>query len=390
MNPHFQHIINRSAVFHYLREYGPTYRTKISIALGISLPSVARALQSLSTDGFVELMEYRKNSQDRTVPFYRITIKDNIMISVDLLKNIIAVFDTTGLYTTQDFKIPADDDIQTAIVRTIDQFVDVVLKKDRRLIKSICIGSPGIVDVEKGMVIKAIYHPDFEGIPLKSILKDTYKCTVFIDNVVNLAVYANYIEFDKNYKNIIACDIGMEIGTGLMINGKIYHGENYRAGETGFFTDNLADPGINYKKLLTFRALNAEFLKRHKGEITDSANQDEETCLQNISSLFTLANQGDKLALEIIDEYIKKIALMLNKAEVLLNPKIIVISGDICQMPYSENVFLKPLNKYFTGLRLMENEIKYSKYGTLVAIYGAGEFALENYLCEEFPYMMGI
>jgi len=388
-NPQFQHIINKSTVFHYLRKNGPTYRNVISSALGISLPTVTGALDSLTMAGFAELVEYRKNNQARRVPYYQITMKDSIILSIDLLKNIIATFDTNGITIMQNFTFPPDDDPEKRLLQIINNFVRRKLKKERSSIKSICIGFPGIVDVEKGMVIKAIYHPNLENIPFKQILKEEYNCTVFIDNVVNLAAYANYSEFNKIYKNIVSCDIGMEIGTGLLINGTVYYGENYIAGEIGFYTDNLENPAINFKRKYTFRALCAEFVKCHEGKIVDPAKLDVVFCLEKIAELFTLAHKKDKLVLKLVDTYIQNIALMLNKVEVLLNPKIIVISGDICQIPYSEEVFLNPLNQYFKAVRLMAEDIKYSKYGSLVSVYGAGEMALDNYFSEEFPYVMG-
>ena len=228
-NPQFQHVINKSTVFHYLRKNGPTYRNVIASALGISLPTVTGALDSLTMAGFAELVEYRRNDQARRVPYYQITMKDSIILSLDLLKNIIAAFDENGINVMQNFLFPSDGDPKEHLLQIINNFVRRKLKKDRSLIKSICIGFPGIVDVEKGVVNKAIYHPNLENTPFKQILKDKYNCTVYIDNVVNLAAYANYSEFNKIYKNIVSCDIGMEIGTGLLINGAVYHGENYMA-----------------------------------------------------------------------------------------------------------------------------------------------------------------
>ncbi len=58
-NPSFQHQINQSAVFHYLRESGPTYKNAISQAPGISLPSVTRVLNALSRNFFLTTMKFR-------------------------------------------------------------------------------------------------------------------------------------------------------------------------------------------------------------------------------------------------------------------------------------------------------------------------------------------
>jgi len=389
MNPSQQHIVNQSAVFHYLRETGSTYRNQISMALGISLPSVSRALNALMTKGFVELIEYRKNDQARSVPYYRITIKDDFMVSLDLLKGVIAARSLDRLFSISYFKLDKGKSVLEDLESIIRKYVETDLEKSCSSIKSICIGSPGIVDVEAGKVLKAIFHPGLEGVPIKDALAETFRCSVFVDNVVNIAAYANYCEYDKAIKNIVSCDIGVEIGTGLLINGSIYRGDNYMAGETGFYTDNLADPKINYKRTHTFRALSADMSLRKDGREIDSTQLDEGYCLRRVAELFTDAHNGDEIAKFLIDGFVRKIALMLNKVEVLLNPRLIVIGGDVCQMPYSEEVFLSKLNEYFRRLSQIASEICYSKYGPLVTLYGAGEMALDLYFREKFPYIMG-
>ena len=105
--------------------------------------------------------------------------------------------------------------------------------------------------------------------------------------------------------------------------------------------------------------------------------------------MFLEAHSGYPDAFAVLLDYIDRIALMINKVDVLLNPQIIVVGGDICLMPHSEELFLQPLNDRYRPLRLMNNDIVYSKYGTLVTLYGAGRMALEQYLQSEFPYMMG-
>lgn len=389
LNPSLQHIINQSAIFHYLRENGPTYRTNIAQNLDISLPAVGRALEVLLERGFVELVEYKKNDQSRTVPYYQITLMDDVMVSIDLLKGIIAAFDTEKMFTPHYFKLPLKRPLIDELSEVIEYYFSGVIKKHIQTMKSICVCSPGIVDIKKGQVIKAIYHPNLENVPIRDQLHERYQCVVFIENAVNVAAFESYWEFNKNYQNIVSIDIGLEIGAGLIIGGLVYHGENYIAGETGFFIDNIDHPEINYKKNCTFRKLCAEAAFNKEGQMIDPAGLEEDLCLRTISALFDSAYHNDLSACTLINDYVRRIILMLNKIDVLLNPKIIVIGGDICQMPHSEEVFLQRLNEQYRPLRISDVEICYSRHGPLVTLQGGGVMALENYLCEQFPYMMG-
>jgi len=389
-NPSFQHTINQSAVFHYLREHGPTYKKHIAQALGISLPSVTRALNALIERGFAEHTEYRKNKQSRTVPYYQITIQNAIIIAIDVLKGLISGRNLVEMFPIHEIgfdpSIPLIDDF----TRNIQRYVEDCLGRNIDDVKFICIGLPGIVNVDTGVVEKAIYHPNLENIPIKEPLGANFHCKVFIDNVVNLAAFANYCEFHKQYGNMVACDIGMEIGTGLIINHRVYRGQNNIAGETGFFIGDLDHPERTCKMTCTFRPLNREIIK--SGLIDDhedagSPGEDEKTCLRNVARLFDCAYEGNAAARELLKDYITKIILMLNKVEILLNPKKIVIGGDVCCLPHSREVFLKPLNELYGPVRQMDDPVCYSNYDVHVSLYGACEMGLETYLSEEFPYM---
>jgi len=387
-NSSMQYKINMSVVFHYIWDNGETYRNEIASTLGMSLPAVNRAVIALIDMGFVEISEVRRNVKSRTVPYYRVVIEDVVILTIDYLKGLIGSFQGGNLVCVQKLSSLSNFTIE-AFTNEISDYVLNKLQRKITDIKSICIGFPGIVDEDKGMVITAIYHRDLEGISIKEVLEKKYNCQVFIDNVVNIAVYANYCEFNKKYKNIVSFDLGMEMGAGLLINGQTYRGEGFIAGETGFFVHNLEDPIINYKMTNTFRSLCVDAELKFHGKKLDVLKIEEDYCREIVNDLFVKANQGDSDCLELIDSYIERIVLMLNKVDVLLNPRIIVLSGDVCQLPNSEHLFLDVLNKKFNCVRKCKEKVCYSKFGALVTLQGGGETALENYISKQFPYKMG-
>ena len=333
------------------------------------------------------MVEYRKNLQARTVPFYRAKLNNSIVVYMDILKGVISARTLDEYFPVATFKREEGSPLVTYLETAIDSYVTESLRRPIEDIKSICIGSPGVVDVQRGMVIRAIYHPTIEYVPVRDILRARYGCEVFIDNVVNLAAFANYHEFDKIYGNIISCDIGLEIGAGLLIGGVVYRGERYRAGEAGFCIDDISCPEKNYKQTHTFRSLCQEMRERNiiKGP---QHELNEEYCLSHVERLFSLASRQEPTAMSIMAGYVEKIALMLNKMESLLDPRKIVIGGDVCQMPHSEDIFLIPLIRKLRPISAMAEDICYSKYGQHVSLQGAGEMALANYLSVKFPYLL--
>lgn len=389
-NPSFQHLINQSAVFHYLHVSGATYKNAIAQALGISLPSVTRALNALIERGFVEHTEYRKNKQSRVVPYYQATIQKSIIIAIDLLYCTIMGSGLTEKYPIQKCDFMAEESVVKSIKHYIDDYVENVMKRDITDIKSICIGSPGIVNVDKGYVETAIYHPNLEKIPLKAELSAHYHCSVRIENVVNLAAFANFCELAKAHSNIVACDVGAEIGAGLIINNSLYRGQNNIAGETGFFVDDLNKPDENYNVSCTLKSLNQKLIQSKLLTKTDTSlvEIEDSSFLQNIQTLFNLAHMGDYQAINLIMEHVKSIILMLNKIEILLNPEMIFIGGDICSINYTDELFLKPLNDLYEPIRKMKHPVYFSAYGRDTTLQGACAMGLELYLSQEFPYVL--
>ena len=389
-NPSFQHQINQSAVFHYLLESGPTYKNAISQALGISLPSVTRALNALSDRGFVEHTENRKNKQSRVVPYYQATIKESLIIAIDLLYNTIMGSGLYEKYPIQQCDFITDKPLIENIQHYIDDYVKNTIKGDIKNIKSICIGSPGIVNVEKGYVETAIYHPTLENVPMKQELSVIYDCSVFIENVVNLAAFANYCQLSRKHSNIVACDVGAEIGAGLIINNAVYRGQNNIAGETGFFVDNLSRPSENYNEACTLKSLlsRAVVARILPPEVDPERELPHKEFLERVQALFELAHNGNLLAIDLIIDHVKSIILMLNKIEILLNPEMIFIGGDICSINHTEELFLTPLNALYEPIRKMKDPVYYSAYGCDTTLQGACEMGLEKYLSQIFPYVL--
>lgn len=382
--PNLQSVINQSLVFHYLKEHGPAYRAQVSMGLGISLPAVGRALDDLVEKDFVVLTEYKKNSQMRTVPFYTTTLDNYLIISIDAYNNLISA---AGYSVTRKFDLSPEGELSESFIKIIDNFIVTELHKDISMLKSICIAFPGIVNPDKGIVEKAVYHPRFENVPIKDELQKHYGCTVFIDNVVNLAVLQNMHEVDNSYNNIVAVDIGMEIGVGILINGKIYRGENYIAGEIGFYTDTPIEDGKGRAHSSTLRKLAYELAGDNDESYFENLSC-RTRCFQLVEDAFRKAKEGDCRELRIIDSFASEIALLINKIDPLLNPGAIVISGEICTFTNSEEIFLNRVIEKYHKLRFSNVSISFSPSGPLATLKGGVHMAEDIFMKQQFPYVM--
>ncbi len=101
-------------------------------------------------------------------------------------------------------------------------------------VTAIGIGVPGLMDEETQMVLDVMNIPSWKKVPLKQWMEERYKVPVAINNDANcFALGEFYFGKGKGCKSMIGLTIGTGLGSGIIINQKLYAGKNGGAGEFG-------------------------------------------------------------------------------------------------------------------------------------------------------------
>jgi glucokinase len=120
--------------------------------------------------------------------------------------------------------VSADD-----VLHQVFHFVDKLMKPG---IEAIGIGVPGLV--VNGDVYDVINIPSWTEIALQKLMEDRYHVPVAINNDANcFALGEFYFGKGKGRDSMIGLTIGTGLGSGIIINKKLYAGENCGAGEFG-------------------------------------------------------------------------------------------------------------------------------------------------------------
>lgn len=116
----------------------------------------------------------------------------------------------------------------------IDQICAMIDSLMNPEVKAIGIGVPSVVDAEKGIIYDVVAIPSWKEVHLKEILEAKYGLPVSVDNDCNCFAIgvARYGEA-KPFTNSVCVTLGTGVGSGIIIDHKLYRGSNTGAGEIG-------------------------------------------------------------------------------------------------------------------------------------------------------------
>ena len=400
-----QFKINQSIVFNYLQSKGPISRAKISRDLKISAPAVSRVMEKLIRDAYVIETEKQETKSGKRPTLLAVNKDRGYVLGVDLgSENIkMCLMDYSGKISKR-YKghavldhIKIGEILKDEITKVFD---DCKKNKNNHSnsseIKAICIAIPADVDVATGKIISAPLYGNWRNINLKESLCSAFDIPVFIENNVNLCVLGekSYGK-GKDYSNIVFLAVSNGIKAGIMIDNFLYKGENGFAGEIGFMIANTQNLG--------FEIINKGFLEKNasvtgiKNKAVRCIKEGKKSLIMKLagndlnkidaSLVCEAAIKKDSLAVEILENTVKLLAIAIINLILILNPKMIILGGYILDLPHKNELLIKPIKKYIEqSIPFNMPIIELSELGNDATIIGSCFMAMETLLTGKFPY----
>lgn len=132
-----------------------------------------------------------------------------------------------------------------SLEETLSQLKQFVRPLVTEGVKGIGIGVPSVVDVENGVVFNVTNIPAWKRVPLKEILEKEFSVPVRVNNDVNcFALGEHQFGTLRGMRNVVGVSIGTGLGSGVIINDRLYEGVNCGAGELGLLP--YMDRNIEY------------------------------------------------------------------------------------------------------------------------------------------------
>lgn len=199
------------------------------------------------------------------------------------------------------------------------------------------VGVPGIVDVKNGVVLKAP-SLKWDHYPLKEKLQRLLGISVYIGNDVNTGLLGEVEAGSlQNVQHAIYMMIGTSIGVGLLLNGEVYEGHQFSAGEAGYM---ITDKSVLCDGFQSARS-GYGFLSSKAGGFGMAHEYEKKTGKQvSAQELFSLVKKGDEAVINIVDEAVDHITSALINMTAILNPEVILLGGGVGRelSPYLEKI----------------------------------------------------
>lgn len=361
---------------------------ELSAKISKSPSLVTRILAEMLAEGLVIEGDLAPSSGGRRALTYSVLPTAFYIVGVAMDQFVTRI---TILNAHRDFIIPVEkielglagneDALQTLseyIVKTIKQTAVDVDK-----IMGIGIGMPGFIDPTQGA------NFTFLGGNICSKLREDTGLPVFIDNDSTVVALAEFtFGKAKREKNAVVINIGWGIGLGMLIDGKLFRGNDGFAGELShiplFKNGKLCSCGkigcLETETSLTYMLekatdeINSGKASFLKGKLLPTASHESRS-----DHFLKAAQLGDSLAIEILSNAAydigRGIAILIH----LLNPGKIILSGRCSKVGH---IWLPPiqraLNEFCIPRLLSKTEVEVSNLNYDAEILGSALLVTEN------------
>jgi glucokinase len=208
-------------------------------------------------------------------------------------------------------------------------------------VEAIGISFGGPVDYKRGRVLRSHHATGWEGFELTAMLERAFGLPAFMDNDANAAALGESLfGAGKGYETVLFLNIGTGIGGGITIGGRLHRGGRGLAGEIGHTKVDPNGPICTCGKRGCVEAFasgpSIARMAREELEKGDKVSRMLEICGGDPRAITgemvaKAADDGDEIALSVIDRAMEYLAIGIANAMHLFDPDIVVIGGGVAK-----------------------------------------------------------
>lgn len=394
-SPHFTSDLE-SDIIKRVRAVAGVSRVELARHLGLAPSTAGIYVERLVADGYLAEAAKAERESGRRPTLLRLNPDRGEFVGVDFeARNIMAVAVDFADKPLRNAHLQiAESDTVEQITRKIEQAVRKVLPEDPARLLAIGVGVPGLVDSANGIALHYEYIPKWKDVPLAAVLQRKFGVPVFLENAMRAMALAElWFGQGLGCTDFFCIGIRSGIGTGMILDGKLYCGSHHAAGELGWWrcppVTGRAAPWFEWEGAgASFGPPLQEVasLRAIQRALARAIERGERTLLREvpppipIEEVVLAVQQRDPVALLVVNEAARCLGWAVSQLLAVVDPEKIVLAGPLTTL--GENL-LKPLRAVTDSLVPAESprtaEIVNSTMGDFIGALGAAALAVHEW-----------
>jgi predicted NBD/HSP70 family sugar kinase len=365
---------NQQLVLRALHDNSPLSRADLARLTGLTRTSVSGLVGSLIDDHLIEEIGRGPSSGGKTPILLRVAPDGRHLIGLDLGEATFsgAVVNLNGdILRSMDLPLEGRDG--DAAVELVFELVDALRADDRSRLLGIGIGAPGVIDTRTGTVRWSVLN--WADLRLGPQLEERYGMPVVVANDSHAAALAELTFFRRpRPNNLIVIRVGRGVGAGIILNGQLFQGDGYGAGEFGHVSMSGADAPCRCGKtgcLETMASMRA---------LLDSATAAEPS-ITDENSLVAAFHAGVSVVRRIVLDAARELGIAIGWLIGVLNVRHVLLVGRVASFG---DEWLGEVRRYarssVLALLAADTHIEFGHVHDDVVVLGASALLMEQQL----------
>jgi predicted NBD/HSP70 family sugar kinase len=310
---------NRNLVLQTIFTHDCVSRAEVARVTNLTRTTVSEIVSGLLAEGLVEEVGRGESIGGKSPILLSVVADSRYLIGLNLAQDkfIGAIVNLRG-EIREIVEAPVQDNNGQKALDLVFQLIDQLLKKRIEPIVGIGVGTPGLVNTREGMVLNAV-NLDWRDLPLGQLLEKKYELPVSVLNDSQATAIGEFVYGGEHAvdENLIVINVKHGIGSGILINGRLFQGDGGGAGEIG------------------------HVVVQENGELCRCGKHG---CLETVSSARAILRQlkmdsldrareafdaGDANAIQVVSNAARHLGISLANLIGILNIQKIVLTGDM-------------------------------------------------------------
>ena len=263
--------------------------------------------------------------------------------------------------------------VEKVIISVVEEMIEEsgIKKKDIHAISS---SAPGVIDQNTGVVLFTPNLP-WRNYDIRSSMEKKFGIPFYIGNDVNLGV----LGVARGYKNVVGFFVGTGMGGGLILNGELYTGNQFKGAEYGHMILDPEGPLCNCGQRGCLEAFSSKqgmsaYIRQQvsRGRESMMADAVSEGVFRSKALKKALAAK-DSVAMEAVDRACHYLAIATGNMINTISPDLVIYGGGIIEA--MGDLFLSKIlaevDRYCMTAIRPTVDIKNAALGDDSVIYGA-------------------